>query len=140
MVGKPAQTSLGPDAALVPQTSGEPMQLSPQAKASRSVPTWDEFVNKAMELSASQNNGKPDVSRFCQPEFKTCAIAVSFINKQGKSGFLKIVQDINGSTIRKESCELNEFKDVRSCFNWDTGATHRDMKNTKGDWVQVGDE
>jgi hypothetical protein len=116
------------------------MQLSPQAKASKTPPTWDEIVDRAMKLSASQNSGKADMSRFCQPENKTCAIAVSFINSAGKSGFLKIVQDINGKTIRREACEFNEYKDVRSCFDWDTSVKHRDMKNVQGDWIKIADE
>jgi hypothetical protein len=66
--------------------------------------------------------------------------AITFKLNTGKSGFLKTVEDMNGKTIRRESCELNQFNDVRTCLNWDTGASHRDMQNAKGDWVQIADE
>lgn len=138
MVGKPAQTSQLPSTVVVPQVSSEPMQLSPQAKATNSSPpAWNELIDKAMNLSASQNNGKADLARFCQPANKTCSIALSYKNNQGKTSFLKIVQDIDGKTIRREACELNEYKDVRSCVDWDKGTLRRDMKNVKGDWEEV---
>lgn len=136
MVGKPAQTTQSLNAP-EPQSLGEPTQLSPQVKATRSPPTWNELVDKAMNLSANQNNGKADLARFCQPSNKTCAIAVTFKNAQGKASFLKIVQNIDGKTIRREICELNEFNDVRSCVDWDKGTIRRDMKNVKGDWEEV---
>jgi hypothetical protein len=142
MVGKPAQTATAPATTVTPpqQTPVEPMQLSPQAKASKGPPTWTEAVDTAMELSARQNNGKANLRRFCQPETKTCFIAVSFVNNKGKNAFLKIVQDMNGKTLRREACELNEYDDIRSCFDWDTGQRRRDMKNAKGDWYAVSDE
>ena len=30
--------------------------------------------------------------------------------------------------------------DVRTCLDWDTGASHRDMKDGKEDWYKVADE
>ncbi len=93
-----------------------------------------------INLSAQQNNGKPVFTRFCQPEFKKCTMGVTYSLKDGKEGFAKTVQDMNGKIIRRELCEMNDFKDVRSCLDWDTGAKHRDMKNTNGDWVQIADE
>jgi hypothetical protein len=141
MVGKPAQIpQIAADQPVSRQTLDEPVQLVPgRAQASRTVPTWNEVVEKATNLSASQNNGKANFARFCEPERKTCTSAVTFTLRNGKDGFLKIVEDLNGKTIRRETCEFNEFKDVRTCLNWDDGTSHRDMKNTKGEWHQVSD-
>ena len=144
MVGKPMQTKQpeypGP---VVQQLPGPPTSLAPEnvPQAKASLPSsWNDLVEKAVTLSASQNSGKPVVNRFCQPELKTCTIAISFDLKNGKSGFVKTTEDMNGKTIRRESCQFNEFKDVRTCLNWDDGTSHRDMKNAKGDWYQIADE
>lgn len=146
MVGKPLQTKLPSvsGSSLVQQIPGEPTSLAPQSSPQAKAPTtglsWNEFAEKAIALSAKQNNGKPAVTRFCQPELKICTIGVSFVFNDGKSGFLKTVEDMNGKIVRRESCKLNEFKDVRTCLNWDTGVTHRDMQDAKGDWSKVADE
>jgi hypothetical protein len=139
LVGKPVQTQqAAAEQPIAPQTPGEPRQLTPETKAS-SAPTWKEMLEKATALSASQHSGKPDFNRFCQPEFKTCAITLSFTLRNGREGFLKVVEDLDGKVIRRESCEFNEFGDVRSCLNWTDGTTHRDMKNVKGEWYKVSD-
>jgi hypothetical protein len=144
MVGKPMQTKpVATEGLTVQQMPGEPASLAPQApqaKASTATPTWNDFIDKVINLSAQQNNGKAAFTRFCQPEFKKCTMGVTYLLNNGKQGFVKTVQDMNGKTIRRELCELNEFKDVRNCVDWDTGATHRDMQNTNGDWVQIADE
>lgn len=141
MVGKPAQIpQIAAEQPGSRQTADEPMQLVPRgAQASRTVPTWNEVVEKATSLSASQNNGKPNFARFCEPERKTCTTALTFTLRNGKDSFLKVVEDLNGKAIRRETCELNEFKDVRTCLNWDDGTSHRDMKNIKGEWHQISD-
>jgi hypothetical protein len=100
----------------------------------------ERYLESAIALSTKQNNGKPVVDRFCQPEFKICTIAVSFVMNNGKKGFLKTVEDMNGKIVRRESCQFNEFNDIRTCLNWDTGASHRDMKDIKGDWSKIADE
>jgi hypothetical protein len=145
MVGKPSQTEMPTaDGTPIQQLPGAPRSLAPrdapQANAATTAPTWNEILEKATNLSASQNNGKPALTRFCEPEFKVCTMAVTYKLKDGKSGFLKTVENMNGKMIRRESCELNEFSDIRTCLNWDTGASHRDMQNTKGEWHTVSDD
>ncbi|WP_439402903.1 ATP-dependent Clp protease proteolytic subunit [Bradyrhizobium sp. DASA03068] len=147
MMGRPSQA--GPPVANLQQTPpNAPLSLSPSeagATASRTSrpdapPTWGEIVNRAMERSASQNNGKPLFSRSCQPELRVCNVGLSYVDNQGKVAFLKIVEDMNGKIIVREACTLNDFKDVRTCINWDNGTSHRDMKGSDGSWTKVADE
>ena len=46
-------------------------------------------------------------------------------------------QTVDGKTFEREVCTYNEFGDIRSCLNWDTKATHRDMKDSSGAWTKV---
>jgi hypothetical protein len=139
MVGKPLQTQPLANGTPIDQIPGPPTSLAPGASSTRAstTPSWNEFMDKVINLSAGQNNGKAAFTRFCQPEFKTCTIAVAYTLRTGKSGFAKMIEDIDGKTLRREICELNDFKDVRDCVDWDNGTNHRDMKNEKGDWIQV---
>lgn len=147
MMGRPDQSS-PPVASLQQTPPNAPMSLSPSgsgvtaARTSKadSAPTWAEIVNKAMERSSSQNNGKPLFHRSCQPELKVCNIGLSYVDNQGKVAFLKTVEDMNGKIIVREACTLNEFNDVRICVDWDTGISHRDMKDSSGTWSKVADQ
>lgn len=147
MMGRPSQS--GPPVADLHQTPAkEPLPLSPsdtgvtasQTYKPNAAPTWAEVVNRAMERSASQNNGKPLFSRSCQPELKVCNIGVSYVDNQGKIAFVKTVEDMTGKVIAREACTLNDFSDVRTCVNWDNGTSHRDMKDSSGVWSKVADE
>jgi hypothetical protein len=147
LVGRPQQTE-NPQAA-IPQTSpsGPTAILPPQANAvapqtynSNDRMPWSRLVELAMERSASQNNGKPQFARTCQPEQKVCIIGLTYVNNEGKTAFLKTVENMNGRTIAREACTMNDFNDVRTCIDWDNGTAHRDMKNDKGDWIKVADE
>jgi hypothetical protein len=132
--GKPVQ--IQPDRQL---ESHLPQQLSPNTEAKTApVPTWDEFVKKVIATSSSQNNGHPKFIRLCQPELKTCVSGISYRTKDGDA-FVKTTEDLNGKIISREACQLNQFGDVRTCLNWDTGAMHKDMKNLKGDWYAVSE-
>lgn len=147
MMGRPVQVA--PPVATLQQTPpNAPMSLSPSgsgvtaARTSQpnAAPTWAEIVNKAMDRSASQNNGKPLFHRSCQPELKVCNIGLSYVDNEGKVAFLKTVEDMNGKVIVREACTLNDFKDVRICVDWDTGISHRDMKDSTGTWSKVADQ
>jgi len=146
MMGRPSQ--LTPPVANLQQTPpNAPISLSPSGaglSAARTTPnagpTWAEMVNRAMERSASQNNGKPLFSRSCQPELKVCNTGLSYVDSQGKVAFLKTVEDMSGKLIAREACTLNDFKDVRTCVNWDDGTSHRDMKDSNGIWSKVADQ
>ncbi|MET4181719.1 hypothetical protein ABIB94_003820 [Bradyrhizobium sp. JR7.2] len=147
MMGRPSQSD-PPVASLQQTPTKEPLPLLPpttSATASQTykpnaAPTWAEVVNRAMERSSSQNNGKPLFSRSCQPELKVCNIGVSYLDSQGKIAFVKTVEDMTGKVIVREACTLNDFNDVRTCINWDNGTSHRDMKDSNGVWSKVADE
>jgi hypothetical protein len=63
--------------------------------------------------------------------------AIGISVKGGRKGLATVVQDQDGSVSRREVYESNVSEDIRDCTNWDTGAKYRDIKNTKGDWVQT---
>lgn len=140
MVGKPSQTAQQSSLGTQQTTSDPPKEALQQTNTPKSVPTWKEITEKAMRLSARQNDGKPLFSRFCQPEQKVCIIALSYTGNDGKEGVLKTQEDMEGKIIAREICTFDDFKDVRSCVNWDTGDKHSDMKNTEGNWIKIADE
>jgi hypothetical protein len=47
--------------------------------------------------------------------------------------------DVDNKLIEREVCMFNSFGDTRSCMNWDTQVTHKDMKDAKGNWSKVAD-
>jgi hypothetical protein len=116
-----------------------PLSITPQTKASAPA-KWEDLVERAFAASSSQHNGRADFSRNCQPEFKVCNNAVFLTGKKGNLLMLRTEEDLSGKTVAREFCEFNKFADVRVCTNWDTSATHRDMKDAKGNWSKVADE
>jgi hypothetical protein len=134
MTGKPSQLSSAPNSQ--PQS---PMQLDPSATATApSQPkSWQDIVQGAAALSARQN-GKPITNRVCQPEIRECGNAIFFKGDDGKDRMVKETEDVAGKLVSREICTFNSFMDVRVCFNWDTHASHRDMKDEKGNWTEVG--
>ncbi|MBK3661891.1 ATP-dependent Clp protease proteolytic subunit [Bradyrhizobium diazoefficiens] len=147
MIGKPAQTPVSPTATATAESSvvpkqtqpDEPTQLQPQTK-SASQPSWPEFLDKVIKRSADQNNGKPYYTRGCQPEFKTCYDAVTVVASDGKLSMVKVTKDMKDKIIRREICSFNTSADIRTCYDWDDGTTHRDMKDSNGNWYKIADE
>jgi hypothetical protein len=147
MVGKPSQTPISPtatataDPSIVPKQTqpGDPMQLQPGTKSAAS-PSWSDFLDNVIKRSAAQNNGKPDYTRGCQPEFKTCYDAITVVANDGKLTTVKVTKDMNDKILRREICSFNDTVDIRKCFNWDDGTAHRDMKDSNGNWYKVADE
>lgn len=139
MIGKPAQIAAGNESAppqqLFPQAA---IDLAPTVKAS--APTWDTVVNRAIKLSAEQNNGKPITVRGCQPEFKSCYNAVIYTNSDGVETALKVTKDMNDKIVAREACTFNVSKDIRKCLDWDIERFRRDMKDTNGNWSKIADE
>lgn len=138
MTGKPAQTPQNQ-----PEAQQPPMQLDPTARASVSggnkAPSWNEFVDGAYAISARQNGGKAEEGRACQPELKICNTAV-FFKFKGVDVMVRTSEDADGKTLDRDYCLFNQFGDVRTCTDWDTGATIREMKNQQGTWIKVGDD
>jgi hypothetical protein len=142
MTGKPAQSP--PD----DQANSRPLQLGPSANATAVAPqtsmpktkTWDDVVDAAAALSSQQNSGKPNLVRTCQPEQKVCITAIFFKDKDGIEIMIKGVENMVGKQIAREICSFNTFSDVRTCTDWDKGSSHRDMKDSNGNWQKVADE
>ena len=143
MTGRPAQTP--PVELASPQTSPQaPMQLDPYAKAaipppsnSNQPPTWKAFVDMAITLSTRQNSGKPRMGRSCQPELKICNMAV-FFKYEGHDVMVRRADDAKGQLVSRDFCEFNDYGDIRTCFDWDSGKKTREMKNNGGEWVAIG--
>jgi hypothetical protein len=141
-MGEPTQTrQVARDESSVEQISGGEVAslaaLTPQARRS---PSWNEFIDKVAKLSAEQNDGNAALSRLCQPELKNCILGLAYLLKDGRQGLAVVIQDANGKTMRREVCEFNRSSDIRNCVDWDSGGKHRDIKNAKGDWVQIAGE
>jgi hypothetical protein len=140
LVGKPSQVAQ-PDQPPSRQTEAtEPVDITPKARAAAKPPTWNEFVEKAVALSAQQNNGTPRTMRSCQPELKLCWNVVTFTNKDGFDTGAKVVKDMNDKIVLKEVCTFNATKDIRRCFNWDTEVVHRDMQDSSSNWTKIADD
>jgi hypothetical protein len=127
--------------------AGVPMQTKQVAteglsvrQASTSATGWNEFIDKVSTLSADQNDGKPALSRLCQPDLDSCILGIEYLLPDGRKGLTVVIQDAKGKTLRREVCEFNSSSDVRNCVDWDSGAKHRDAKNAKGDWAQIASE
>lgn len=127
----PNQTAVSP--------TNEPLSLQPQAKAAAHTPTWEEFVGAATARSAQQNNGTPAYIRSCQPELKVCNSGLFYVDNNNTQILIKVTRDIHDKVLNRELCEINPTGDIRKCVDWDTGASHSDMKDKKGDWYQVSD-
>jgi hypothetical protein len=146
MVGKPNQTQAMTPLALdqsLKQTPDRPppsVQSKSRATDDEPIPSWGKLLDEAVRLSKKQNGGTPDFKRVCQPELKVCINGVSFVNNSGTYMIMKVTENLDGKIIRREVCTFNKHGDVRSCLNWDTGSTHRDMKNASGDWEKVSDD
>jgi hypothetical protein len=139
MVGKPSQIATQPEAKIQQLPAGDSNNITPNAKASTSS-SWSEFVDAVAAASARQNGGKPKYFRVCQPELKVCNTGISYRDKTGKDMAVKVVKDMNETVITREVCSFNEMGDIRVCYDWDSTTSHRDMKNTQGEWYKVADE
>ncbi len=141
LTGKPSQLA---GIATTQSQGGTPMQLQPVASPNSPVEDansrWKAFIDKASAISARQNNGTPNFTRGCDPKTKTCVTALSFKDEKNAAMIAKIAEDMNGRKIAREICSFNNFGDVRFCVDFDTHATHRDMKDGKGDWYKVSDD
>ena len=141
MTGKPSQleNSTGGSLAL---GAGNPRQLpSASAPSASTGPVnWSQFIEHTVALSAAQHAGTASFNRNCQPEMKICNMAIFFRSEAGKNMMAHTVEDLHGKMITREICEFNSFGDNRFCVNFDTKQTHRDLKDSQGNWTQVSSD
>jgi hypothetical protein len=126
-----------PPAQQLPGESTSLASLNSQPKATTSNYSWNAFIDKAIAISAEQNQGSAAISRLCKPESRECIMTVAYLLEDGRRGLATVIQDATGNVTRREVCESNVSNDARECIDWDTGGKSHDMKNTKGDWVQI---
>jgi hypothetical protein len=113
-----------------------PVPAGAPTKQATNRPSWNEFIDKVIALSAEQNQGNPLLKRSCKPESKECMMAVGYLLADGRQGLATAVQDEKGNVTRREVCESNASNNARDCVDWDTGSKYRDVKNSNGDWLQ----
>lgn len=105
-----------------------------EARADR----WKDLVDQAMSWSSQQNNGTANIARACQPELASCTTAVWYKSyNDGTDIMVRITTDLNEKTISRDICHFNAMGDIRTCINFDTGASQKDMKDTSNHWSRV---
>jgi hypothetical protein len=154
MVGKPSQLPNIPDGPIAKQTQpGAPVQLQPgattqlQPGAPAQLPpgkpstpaSWKTLVDGALDISSRQHGGKPKTTRSCQPEAQVCTTAI-VLTVNGVDTAILARENAQGKIIEREICTFNDFNDVRTCMDFDSKLSHRDMKDSKGNWSKVADE
>lgn len=133
MLGKPEQ--LATEQSQQQHPAQLPTPILPDAQASTG-PTWGDLVKRAIDASTAQN-GKPNVSRICQPELKACSIAVFYKTKNGVNGMVRTAEDLNGKVFKRDICTFNNFDDIRTCLDFDSGKKTREMRASNGIWTEV---
>ena len=134
---KPLQALAGRRDSSVAQAPEESASPIPNAKEVASRPSWNEFIDRTIALSAAQNQGQAALARNCKPDSKECVMQVAYLLGDGRKAVATMTQDQKGNITRREVCENNVAESERNCADWDSGAKYRDVKNTKGDWVQI---
>jgi hypothetical protein len=136
MTGNFAQGSTN-QASLSPR-SQEQVKTQSELLSSDPAPTWEKLLDRALALSTAQNGGNPEFDRLCQPEFKQCINVLGLKTPDGTDMLIRVTEDIDGTTQKREICSFNREGHIRSCFDWDTGKQIRDIKKGK-DWHRVND-
>jgi hypothetical protein len=138
-IGRPGQIVPAAHAALPSpqQRAPAPNVAPPEPSATKN---WNDVVSAALALSKEQNGGQPFTGKQCGPKFNSCATAVFYTGKDGKQMMVRTIKDLNGKHLVHETCTFNEPKDVRTCTDWESGATRRDARDEKGNWRRGVDE
>ena len=138
LTGKPSQLGGQPGGAVnLDAMHSKQLPSATAPTGSMSQMNWSQIVERAFALSTAQHAGTPTFVRNCQPELKICNMAVLFRSDAGKDMMVRAVEDLHGTMITREICEFNTFGDNRFCVNFDTKQTHRDLKDSQGNWSQV---
>jgi hypothetical protein len=91
---------------------------------------WLTMVRNTAALSASQNNGKATIGRVCHAENGGfCINTIYAFNKQLE---VSTFTNTKGNVIYRQFCSINEFRDIMSCQNFDTGQATQMIKTNAG--------
>jgi hypothetical protein len=130
--GKPSQLAM---AKVMPHA---PMQLDPSDKEHAEAPIeWEDVVDGAFKISKLQNGGQPNVLRLCEPKLKLCNTAVLLKDKDGNSVMVRLASDASGRMVSLNICTFNSFEDIRTCVDWDSKVTTRELKDSNGNWHSI---
>ena len=143
MVGERVEPPSGPapsDELSSEFTQPDRSRASAPRSSDPNTPTWETLLDRAMELSKKEHGGQPSYDRICRPELKQCITGVSFTAPDGTFMTMKVTENLDGKTLKREVCSFNRQNgDVRTCFDWDTGENRRDKKDRDGNWRRVAD-
>jgi hypothetical protein len=137
IIREQTKVSSGPSAD--PQLSSRFPQPNQSRAKQPDAPTWENLIDRAMELSRRQNGGRPDFKRVCQPELRQCTDGLSFTAPDGTDMVMNVTENMDGKTLRREVCSFNKSGDIRTCVDWDTGERRRDMRDKNGSWYNASD-
>ncbi len=98
---------------------------------------WAGMVRDLSELSARQNQGKPKLERFCEPELKTCTTVLSARRPDGGDLAFLEIEDAAGQLLARQTCTVNATHDVRNCLNMEDGVAQQFMKGGDGNWKVI---
>jgi hypothetical protein len=117
-----------------------PSGLSNETSPSKPTLTWDNALASALALSKDQNGGVAQVSRNCPTARASCDFAVLFKMQDGLYAIMRLTVDRLGQLVRREFCDFDRLGEARTCIDWDTGETHREQKNVRGEWITASDQ
>jgi hypothetical protein len=115
-----------------------PTPSDPEAFAGRaSSQQWPELLGSAVALSRVQNGGVIRSNRFCSPSTGACELSVAFQRADGRSEFVRTIQDRGGQTISRAFCTSEPSGNLRQCMDWDTKRRSEEQKGSDGQWTGV---
>jgi hypothetical protein len=87
-------------------------------------------------MQSKKQLGKAKQDRACSKDTKNCTLAIYFVDPKDKRLTLPIdVYDLDGNLIQRQVCKFNEELDVRTCIDWDTAKTTKEVLEDKNWWI-----
>lgn len=96
---------------------------------------WKAYTKWAYQQSKKQL-GKAKQDRACSKDTKNCTLAIYFVDPKDKRLTLPIdVYDLDGKLIQRQLCKFNEELDIRTCMDWDTAKTTKEVLENNNWWI-----
>jgi len=102
--------------------------------ASERDTAWQKYTKWAYYQSQAQL-GKAKQDRVCSKTTKTCTLAIYYFDKAKKLTLAIDVYDLDDKLIKRQVCRFNDAKDVRTCVDWDTGTTTKEIFEKEQWWI-----
>jgi hypothetical protein len=97
--------------------------------------SWDKLASYAAQQS-KYYSGTVQSHRFCQADMGVCTTYITVYNPKGMWS-LREVENINGAILYRFICKFNKNQDIRTCENFDTRETTREMFDMNGQWQEI---